>query len=212
MIRMLRADQQVWSPLSVAEVIDALRPVPRRWWLSGGWAIEEYLARGNNTGRADGRGASRAHGDIDASVARQDWPAVLAAVHPRFEVWVARDGALHPVEQAGPADHNFWLRRRSVTHWQLQINLEDIDDAGWRYRRDPRIGRPTAQAAWWSGRAWCIAPAVQLLWKARAPRDVDEHDLRVTIGRLPQSERVWLGAAVRTAHPESPWATRPELR
>jgi hypothetical protein len=185
-----------------AKVIGLFRGVPGCWCLSGGHAIDEFLGF-----------TSRAHGDIDVTVAREDWPVVHAALRPVLDVWVARDGDLHSTDTtAVDADvDNLWVRQRGGGPWQLQVNLEDITGDVWSYRRNPKVTLPVSQASWWSGRLWCIAPSVQLLWKAKAPLEKDEHDYALAVPGLSAGERAWLGQAIRLAHPDSAWATRPGL-
>jgi hypothetical protein len=201
----LAAADQPWAPLSVSQTIDLLTDVHGLWWLSGGWALEE------NAGHLDS--PSRAHGDIDVTVPREQWPTVHASLRQRMQVWIAKDGHLHDTAITPVTDevHNLWARPLAGGPWQLQLNLEDIRDEMWIYRRHHRVQRPIAEASWWSGRCRCIAPAVQLLWKAAAPRGVDEHDYAMVMSSLSRTERLWLGRAIRTAHPDSPWAGRPEL-
>jgi hypothetical protein len=71
-----------------------------------------------------------------------------------------------------------------------------------------RLLQRSPELRWWSGRTWCGAPAVQLLWKAEAPSVKDEHDWAITVPRLAPDERVWLARAIAIAHPQSTWATR----
>lgn len=191
-----------WSPLTVQQVVDLLADGPGRWWLSGGQAIDEFLGF-----------SSRSHGDVDVTVARQDWPALHVVLRQVLDVWIARDGHLHSVESSPVrADvDNLWARWPAGGPWRLQVNLEEISAGEWSYRRDRRISRPLDEASWWSGRVRCIAPAVQLLWKAKAPVPKDERDYELVVPRLPTTERTWLGEAIRLAHPTSPWAARPEL-
>ena len=192
----------IWSAVDVSTVIDLLRYSPGRWWLSGGVAIDEYLGF-----------VSRPHGDIDVTVAREDWPAVQEFLDPVLEIWIARDGQLHSARSTSllPGDHNIWARWPGGGPWRLQLNLEDISGDVWRYRRDHRVTRPVAEASWRSSRVTCISPAVQLLWKAKGPLPKDEHDYQLVVPRLLESERRWLGDAIRLAHPSSPWSARAEF-
>ncbi len=81
-----------WEPFTVAGLVEFLAPVAVPWWLSGGYALEEFLGR-----------STRAHGDIDVPVARRDWPAMQAALRPVLDVFVARDGALACTRRLEPA-------------------------------------------------------------------------------------------------------------
>jgi Aminoglycoside-2''-adenylyltransferase len=187
--------------LGVIELSRLLREVPVRWWLSGGWAIDEFVAAGQ---------ATRDHGDIDVSVPRQDWPALRRGLGDRFQLRVAAAGRLDRLatELVQPGVWNISARDRAGGPWRMQINLEEAAGDRWIYRRDPRISRPLSELRWWSGRTWCGAPAVQLLWNAKAPSAKDEHDWTITVPKLPVDERVWLGRAIAIAHSQSAWATR----
>jgi hypothetical protein len=53
-----------------------------------------------------------------------------------------------------------------------------------------------------------VAPAVQLLWKAKDTRPKDEHDFETVAPLLTADERGWLADAIARSHPESPWPAR----
>ncbi len=199
--RVVRYDPMVhrWEPFTVAGLIEFLAPVAVPWWLSGGYALEEFLGR-----------STRAHGDIDVTVARQNWPVMQAALRPVLDVFVARDGHLFDVDEVGVpgAVRNLWARELGGGPFRVQFNLEPIAEGVWTYARDGRVQLPVEQATWWSSRAWCINPAVQLLWKAKTPCPKDEQDYSDVVPRLTTREKAWLHQAVRTAHPASPWVPR----
>jgi hypothetical protein len=184
-----------WAAFTVVEVVELLRGAPARWWLSGGCALDRFAGR-----------VLRAHPDIDVSIAICDWDAFAAHVSGRVELWNARDGTLTPV--AGQPWHNVWARTPGTAAWQLQVNLEPVVDGIWRYRRDQRVQRPLAEVVWRDGDVQYVNPAVQLLWKAKAPQPKDEIDFDAVLERLPVRERAWLTAAVALAHPASPWRAR----
>jgi hypothetical protein len=98
-----------------------------------------------------------------------------------------------------------WLRERGDEWWRIQANREPIADGWWRYRRDPAIALPIADATWRSPRVRCLAPQVQLLWKAPAPRPRDDHDLAMLRDRLDGAALDWLRSSIERAHPASPW-------
>ena len=154
--------------------------------------------------------ATRDHGDIDISVPRADWPALWRGLNDQFQLQVAEAGRLDrsAPETVEPGVWNIWARDRAGGPWRVQINLEDGEGDRWVYRRDARISRSLLEVRWCSGRTWCGAPAVQLLWKAKAPSAKDEHDWALTVPKLPRDERVWLAWAIAIAHPHSPSATR----
>jgi hypothetical protein len=190
-----------WDPLAVIKLEQLLRNIPVRWWLSGGWAIDEFVAAGHPT---------RQHGDIDVSVPRPEWPTLWSALKDRFQLRVAEAGNLdRPAPGQADSDMwNIWARDLAGGPWLMQINLEESDGERWIYRRDPRVNRPTSEVRRRSARTFYGAPAVQLLYKAKAPVAKDERDWEITVPKLPADEHAWLAHAIATAHPESPWATR----
>ncbi len=187
-----------WAPMSVPGVVERLRGV-RRWWLSCGRAIDEYVGR-----------TTRKHGDTDVTVAREDWRAVDPLLRPTMEIWTAHDGQLDRTHSSDLPSHiaNLWLRERGHASWRLQVKLEPIQGDVWHYARDARVSRPLDEATRSSGRVWCVSPAVQLLWKSKAPQAKDEHDYSLVVPELPSTERAWLAEAIALAHPDSPWASR----
>ena len=190
-----------WHSLGVVELEQLLQEVPVRWWLSGGWAIDEFAAAGQPT---------RDHGDIDVSVPRPEWRTLWRALSDRFELRVADSGRLdRPApEHANPDIWNIWARELTGGPWVMQINVEETNGDRWVYRREPRISRPISDVRYRSARTFYGAPAVQLLYKAKAPLPKDEHDWAITVPKLPATEYAWLTNAIATAHPQSRWATR----
>lgn len=165
-----------------------------RWWLSGGWAIDHWLG-----------GVSRPHGDIDISTLRAALPALLGVMPVHLRPFAAIGGHLFPLTDHLET-HNIWLYDQGRDRFVLQINVEDGDEAVWRYRRDPRITLPWGSAAALVRSVPTGSPATQLLWKSRDPRPQDEHDLSVAHGLLRPAERQWLRKAIACAHPRSSWA------
>jgi len=188
-----------WEPFTVAEVESLLAETDVLWWLSGGEAIDVFLRR-----------PTRAHGDIDVSVRRSDWPALRDFLRPRLEVKIAHDGALSEVSDAPLADeiNGLWARARTGGPWRVQFNLDVVDGDTWIYRRDPRIRRPVDEVVWWRGTLPFGNPAVQLLWKAKAPRPQDDQDFAALLPALSDRERSWLTESIRLSCPASPWASR----
>jgi hypothetical protein len=181
--------------VAVADVAAILTPSDARWWLSGGYAIDHWLGR-----------TTRSHGDIDVSTVRSDLQRLLAVLPAPLEPVAAMSGRLRPLVQHvdDPALRNIWVR--DGEHWALQINLEDGDERYWRYRRDPRITLPWNRAIAVVRGVPTGTPATQLLWKSAAPRPCDDADCAAVRHNLSSDDREWLRDAIRTAHPDSPWA------
>jgi hypothetical protein len=62
--------------------------------------------------------------------------------------------------------------------------------------RDRRVHRPIDEVVHDQDGLPCVNPAVQLLWKAKAPLPEDEIDLARVLPLLPSDERAWLRAAI----------------
>jgi hypothetical protein len=187
-----------WEPFDVAAVEALLSGTDVLWWLSGGEALDVFLGR-----------STRAHGDIDVSVRRSDWPSLRQYLLGRLEVKIAHKGVLSDVTDDPLHDeiHGFWTRDLRGGPWRLQINLEPVDGRNWVYRRDARITRPVDQVVLWRGTLPYVNPAVQLLFKAVDTRPQDEQDLAAVLPSLSDEERQWLAEAIRLSCPASPWAT-----
>jgi hypothetical protein len=188
-----------WDPLAPSAAAAIFAGWDGAWWIAGGYAIE--LAAGRRV---------RAHDDIDVLILRRDHVTVHALL-AGWELWAADPpGSLRPWlagEVLPAAVHDIWCRERPDGPWRLQLMIDESDGDEWVARRDPRIrcpvrslGRTTAAGIPY------LAPAVQLLYKARAPRPKDDVDLAAALPILSAGERRWLLDAPRTAYGDSsPW-------
>ena len=170
----------------------------------GGYAIE--LAAGRPV---------RGHDDIDVLILRRDQAGVLRALS-LWELWAADPpGHLRPWvpgEILPAAVHDVWCRPRGRGTWHLQLMLDESEGDQWVSRHSPCIRLPIADLGCRSpdGIPY-LAPEVQLLYKARAPRSKDEVDLEAALPLLSPRQRAWLAAALRTAYGgRSPWSPRLE--
>jgi hypothetical protein len=191
-------DLGAWSPFAVETVAALMEGAPVTWWLSGGCALDRFAGT-----------EIRPHGDVDISLRRSDWEAFGVHVSPMLECYVARDGDLSPARNELAAQEcNIWAREVGGGDWRIQINLEPVVGVTWEYRRDGRVHRPLDEVVRDAGGIPCVNPAVQLLWKAKAPREIDELDYDAIVPLLPHEERAWLAGAIALAHPASPWVDR----
>ena len=189
-----------WEPYSVEAVQRLMDDAPLTWWLSGGEALDLFVGR-----------RTREHGDVDVSVRRTDIGRLCTHLAGRLELLIAHDGALHAVDRPlREAEHGLWARESPEGPWRVQFNLEPVDGDEWVYRRDPRVRRPVDDVIQERNEVPCVAPAVQLLWKAKDTRPHDQRDFEVVVPLLDPNERRWLADAIALAHPASPWAA--ELR
>ena len=104
-----------------------------------------------------------------------------------------------------PPVHEVHARRDDGLVVELLMNERDGRD--WVYRRDAAVRRALARAMRDApGGVRVLAPEIVLLYKSRAPRPVDEHDLHVARPLLDADARDWLRAALLRATPGHPWA------
>ena len=194
---MATADLGVWEPFGVASVQALMAGTEVTWWLSGGVALDVFVDR-----------PTRAHADIDISVRRSDFPAFRRFVTGKVMLKIARNGHLHELadEPLGLDVHGLWARETSTGPWRLQVNLEPVESGDWIYRREPRVRVPLEHVIRRreDGLPY-VAPAVQLLWKAKDPRPEDCADFDLIAPLLDVHERRWLADAISLCHPASTW-------
>ena len=189
-----------WEPLTPEQVRDRLRELSARWWIAGGWALDLFIGR-----------ATRAHTDIEIAVFRDDLAAVRRAL-AGWELFVAESGAFTPWREGEPlpkSAHELWCRERGHQAWQLEILVEERSGDRWTYRRDPDIGvrandlgRVTADGIPY------VRPEIQLLYKSKDARPVDESDFITVLPRLDPAQRAFLSAALWTTAPGHRWLQR----
>jgi hypothetical protein len=189
-----------WDGLTPAAVADLFAGAPFRWWICGGWAIDDPAA------------PARAHEDTDVSVLARDLDEVrdwLADWH----VWEAHGGLtpLLPGEEPRPGREQWWVRRDAWSPWVLDIVHSRSDGDSWLYKRDERVRRPLDDVARIGADGMLYEqPEVTLLHKAPHSRDKDVADLARVWPTLDAAARAWLRASVALAHPDSPWVGRLE--
>lgn len=173
------------------------------WWIAGGWAIDLFVGR-----------QTREHKDTDAQVLRRD----LCAVRDALQGWdvQAADPARRdydwpfrawlPGEPLDSAMHDVWLRPGAAEPWALQLMVADVDGADWLFRRDPRVRRPLTTIGRCTGDGIpYLAPEIQLLYKATAPRAKDEADLTIALPFMDRASRRWLEQDISMVNPGHPW-------
>ena len=165
------------------------------WAVAGGWALDLALDV-----------ARRPHHDVDLATFRTD----QAALRANFAGWRwshVAGGVVHP----SPVGASFALpihelHATSPDGRSLEFLLNERDGDDWVFRRDARVRLPLADAIHESAAGLpVLAPAIVLLYKAKAPRPVDEMDFRDAAPHLAPSARSWLAAALALVHPAHPW-------
>ena len=93
--------------------------------------------------------------------------------------------------------------------WRIYVFREPHDDQTWICRRHESIRRPYADiiARTTDGIPY-LCPEVVLLFKAKATREKDRRDFEYAFPRLTNSQRAWLGGALRMVHPGHEWLAR----
>lgn len=201
-------DVDDWQPLSVPEVAAAMRGLPCRWWIAGGWAIDLFLGR-----------QTRPHADTDVMVLTSD----QLVVQRHLVDWV-----LYKTKQPTPSRlaiwpkgqyltpetgvHDIWVKGCVGGPWRFQLMLtEDVGDR-WVFRRYRRQGGDVAALGWVDdGGLPVLRPEVQLLYKARPTdrRAKDQADFEAAVGRLSPAARAWLSEAVTSVYgPGHDWLAR----
>lgn len=206
-----RVTRTAFAPL--VRVARWLTPVPARWVVAGGWALDAIVGS-----------PARWHDDVDLAVDRAAAVALLdrlAAVG--FDVaWVmpGRSGDAGRYrrravgERAPRGAHQAHGRRSGL--W-VDVLLEPWTRERWRYRRAPTIGLPLARAVR-SLRIGPIevpvmAPEAVLLFKATTggrsrPRPKDDADLEAMRRYLDPAARAWLRTSIDATVPGHPWSAR----
>lgn len=167
------------------------------WWIAGGVAIDLFVGR-----------RTRDHGDLDVEVLASDQDHVRRLLDG-WELAVAHDGRLRewkPHERLTPGRGSLWCRPRADAPWALQVLVADADGDEWIFRRDPRIRRPLAGVVRRTAHGVpYLAPELQLLFKAKSVRPVDQADFDAARPLLDPAALEWLATALDIAHPDHPW-------
>lgn len=178
-------------------VVEQMRGFPAPWYIAGGWAIDLYLGR-----------RTRPHSDVDLAIFRED----QRAIHTHFPGWRVRKVLSGQFEAWRPAE---WLslpvheihvdfpeERRPV----VEFLLNERADGRWLFRRDLEVTRPLEQAVLQAkdGTPY-LSPAIVLIYKAKAPRPLDEEDFCQVRSALTPPDRQWLRNALQLVHPGHDW-------
>ena len=188
-----------WASWTPEEVMRRLHHVDVPWAFVGGWALD--LFRGL---------VSREHEDVEIAVPKAKFAAICDAL-PEFEFLVVAAGRkwLTPDEAVLAMTHQTWVRDPATGDYRLDVFREPHDGDTWICRRDPSIRLPYADLfkRTADGLPYTI-PEVVLLFKAKAARPKDEHDLDGVLPLLSASSKSWLRDAIERVHPGHPWITR----
>ena len=172
-----------------ADTLEWFDGFPGPWAVAGGWAIELFVGH-----------EVRHHHDLEVIIARSD----AAALHQQLAGWElyfpSPGGFRRWKSDVFPADeHQLWSKRTPGGSWTLEILIEDIRDGLLYYRRDPSITVPVDEAILWTADGIpCVAPELQLAYKAKGFRARDEIDFAAAMPLLNDVQRKWLERVLRT--------------
>lgn len=186
-----------WGVLPPSGVAVLLASLEVPWWVAGGWALDLFLGE---TGRK--------HDDIDVGVLRRDVGHVQRALSS-WEVFEAQAGRLTPLSSDRPPRpdvNSLWCRPESSAPWTLEVLLDDCEGNSWVFRRERAVRLPPSEVRRTTvARVPYLAPEIQLLYKAKDPREKDHADFRRTVPFLDEKARQWLFDSLVLIHPGHEW-------
>jgi hypothetical protein len=189
-----------WEPLTPQQVVALLRGADFPWWIAGAWALDLFVGR-----------QTRAHNDVEISVFRSDESKVRERLKG-WEFFIAKDGTLVALagdESLPVTAHAIWCRERGREAWQLEILIEERKEGRWFYRRNERVGAHEKDIGRFTNDGIpYLRPDIQLLYKSKAPRAVDESDLLAVLPRLDAAQRATLLAWISADEPTHRWIAR----
>jgi hypothetical protein len=190
-------DLDAWQAWTPADAARELTGVDAPWCVVGGWAIDLFVGR-----------TTREHEDLEIAVLRTDFARVRRALHA-YRLHVAGEGEVRPLpdDEEPPADrYQNWVLDPAAQAWRMDVMLEPGDDDVWMFRRDPEIRAPrSAMVDRTADGIPFLRPQGTLLFKAKAARPKDEHDLAACLPLMDAPARAWLAKALGQAHPGHPW-------
>jgi hypothetical protein len=187
-----------WKPLTPTGVKRLMRGSGIRWWIVGGWAVDAFT------------GMSREHEDIDVSFFRDDLPALIDHLAPRYCVWSNLSGTLRPLRK--PEDllegaRQLWVRRDGGKPWVMDLAMNPHDGDTWISARHEEIRMTFDEAIYVSGADGIryLQPEIVLWMKAHRERSIDERDIARVLPLLKPDQLGWLRATLETTHPGHRW-------
>jgi hypothetical protein len=202
----MELDPDNWSPLSVDAIAGLFRPMPVRWWIAGGWALDLFLGE-----------VTREHGDIDALILQRDQLLVQKSLRDEWELFKTHQPTpshLAPWpdgEFLEPPVTDIWVRRPGTSAWSFQIMLMETDGEEWVYRRLRSIRGPMGELGLRTdGGVPYLRPDIQLLYKAGSSlaksdqgyRAKNFRDLERVLPALSAEQVEWLSSRLKMQYPE----------
>jgi hypothetical protein len=186
-----------WQPVPPIEAAQLFSSVGVPWWVAGGFAFDLFLGC-----------STRHHQDLDVGVLRRDIREMLRALSS-WDVFAAKDGLLTPLRTGEIPElgvNSLWCRPSPTAPWALELMLDDSHDDMWLFRRAREIRRPLSEVVRFSPLGIPhLAPEIQLLYKAKRPRERDFADFKRTLPHVDANSRQWLLRALAIVHPQHEW-------
>lgn len=181
---------------SIASLLQDLRC---EWYVCGGWAIDLYLGR-----------VTREHKDVDISIPRARQLEVREYFNARgWSLEKAHDGELtqwRDGEFLSKPLHTIWCRNDAHEPYFLELQLDDIDDEAFRFRRDSSLTLARERMSFKTSTGVpVLAPELVLLYKSNAVEGYAD-DFRNASGALGATARAWLKDALAKLYARHPWA------
>ena len=183
----------------VERVCALLRDLRCEWYVCGGWAIDLFVGR-----------LTRAHKDVDVSVPRARQLEVRGYLKSRgWSLEKAHDGGLTPWEDGeflSAPFHTVWCRNDAHDPDFVELQLDDIDEEAFRFRREPSVTRARGLMSFeTSSGVPVLAPEIVLLYKSNAVEEYAE-DFRNAARALGAGPRAWLKDALVKVYARHAWA------
>jgi len=175
--------------------------LPCQWFICGGWALDLFLDR-----------VTRDHKDVDIAIARTDQFRVRDYLRRRgWDLEKAVNGDLTPLgdrEWLALPVHTIWCKNDQYDPDFVELLLNEIDDEGFRFRRDQTITLTRVRMGFESLSGLPIlAPEVVLLYKSNCPEAYGA-DFQNIAESLDRESRVWLKSSLDVLYAKHPWVER----
>lgn len=169
------------------------------WAVCGGWAIDLFL--GHQT---------RAHGDVDVAVLREDQAHLYAFLAQlRWRIEIAHQGELNPWrgERLELPRHGLWCTHQVHKPSFFEVLLNEHDGTHFVFRRAPTIRLELERALLCDASGVRIlAPEIVLLFKSKQwEQDRHAHDFKVALPALSSRQRQWLREALSFLYEQHAW-------
>ena len=185
---------EMWKPLTLEAAVMLFQKAPFRWFVAGGYAVEQFLGT-----------SIRAHDDIDIAVFRDEQITVQEWLNS-WQLYAADPpGTLRRWETGeylAEGIHDIWGHRFGADAWQLQLMLVEVNGDEWYSRFDPAVReKREALIANYHGLP-CTRIDVQLLYKSRHHRPKDDQDFYAALPHLSVDAKRWLNENIRRLRPD----------